>query len=219
MVLDVSNIFFSRSLRLSIHVPPKCGTHTVIKSIAYCENNLDDITDNKVSHAMFKKYRECPNGWKTYEKILLVRNPFARALSMFSNKAHRAYIHLKNKKYLTYHDFKTFLNYARGCTDHHIRPIVTQIRSVDEYSNIFYLEDLDSFYSFLKSRATTDEQYKNLEKLHKDNTFMNASSSYEKYRGYLTLEAVNKILNLYALDFSTFKYSKDKKDIFEVPDR
>lgn len=211
------NIFFSKSLRLSFHVPPKCGTHMVLKSIAYCELNNSGIEGNKANETLFRAYAKYPADWKKYERVILVRNPFSRALSMFSNKAHRVHVQFKNKKQLTYHDFKFFLKHAGRCKDHHIKPIALQAQRIWQYNNIFYLEDLDSFYSFLKDRATTGEQYRNLEKLHSDNTFMNTSSSYEKYRGYLTLEAIDKIIDIYSSDFELLKYSKNKEDIFKAP--
>jgi hypothetical protein len=215
------NIFFSRLLKLAVHVPPKCGTHTVVKSIAYCQLDKEAIRSSMVNDKLFKKYRQPPNGWVKYEKVLLVRNPFSRVLSMFSNKAHRAYPYFKNKKDFSYHDFMIFLRSIRKCKDHHITPIMKQLspsKGIDQFDKIFYLEALNDFYSFLMLKAVNNEQYADLEKLKNENTHMNSSNSYQKYRGYLTFEAVNKIISLYSADFKNFNYSKNKDDMFIAPE-
>ena len=225
----MSHKFYSPSANVWITAIPKCGLHTVGMSIIYLEDDNFKIAPTKLQEkynpASFNIYkytkRRSGRGRRgNSSSIAVVRNPFARTLSMFSNKGNNLFKHINNDDWGTYEHFILFLKkienrqHDRSRPNHHFASMTKQLKIPSRYDEIFCIENMHEYYEYLKNRLHNNERGKQvLDNLSKSNLTLNTSDSIQKYAHYLTPEAQKKIVERYKSDFEVLKYSKKVSDI------
>ena len=251
----MSRLFYSPTAQLLIEVIPKCGLQTIISTLLQIEGHDLHSLDPKLKvigkfSKLCKKYEIFGKDKNDIPKITVVRNPYSRGLSAFSNKAHRILRGVsKDSGVYSYDQFEKFIKTLRKNTertsqqmnssveqwsvwagqdksnlsspramagsaintDHHFMPITRQISNIEKYDRVFCLEDIDSFYEYLNSRAAEISPARG--KIQFIRKPLNVSGSISKYISYLTSEYQLFYMNYYGDDFRILGYSTDIKDI------
>lgn len=217
----MSHIFYSPKSNLLIESIPKCGLNTVASSIIYLEGHNIMTLDNEFMRPtkeyqdeyekLFYKYKLLPSNLKGIKKVLVVRNPYTRGLSAFSNKNHRVLKGTKKGEYLPYQSFIDYLNLlskAEHMNDHHFSPITNQIGNIEDYERVFSIEKIHDFYDYL---AEESKEFEVIKKIKQANQNLNKSNS-QRYEDYLTKEVINFYQKFYEKDFDILGYSKKIED-------
>lgn len=217
----MSHIFYSPSANLLVEAIPKSGLNTVAISVLYLDGEPFMELEPKFNRPtpesfdryvnLFYEYKKLPASISDIEKVAVVRNPYTRALSGFSNKNHRVLKDTEKGEQLSYDRFLEFLQkLPMFLNDGHFMPQVWQLSSRRFYKKIFSLENMDEYYDFLFERFSEDsEESKILKKIKDTKIQLNTSNSSKRYKGFLNEETSAIIENIYSDDFDLLGYSKD----------
>ena len=206
----MSIVLYSKSVNLLLELIPKCGTSSFSRVVFVLDGEKN--WDSKDNPRLKEKYSKLPNGAQNIDRITIIRNPFTRILSAFSNKRHRVLGHRKTKG--SYEDFNKFLNNVSDrFEDHHFKPMTQQLKR-GRYKKIFCLENLTEFWSLLETRISNDKD-KTALKFMKEGFKFNSTDAWEKYNHYLDDKNIKRIIKLYQKDFDLLGYSKNKDDVLK----
>ena len=221
---------YCSSLDTIVDLIPKCGYSTFGGFILVLDDPSasDFVFEGKrniVSRDHASKYSKIENKKLNDGRLLInkkpritiVRNPYARILSGFSNKKHKV-SGMKNNENRSYEEFNLLLDKIKiHNNNNHFICQTDQLFKLQEYKKIFCLESYIDFYDFVGTYNFNERQSELVKKYSSQNIIHNVTNSVEKYSDYLNEKTCAKILNIYHKDFEILGYSKDKKDISLPP--
>tara|TARA_Y100000034_G_C6906353_1_gene420742 strand:+ start:1862 stop:2641 length:780 start_codon:yes stop_codon:yes gene_type:complete len=250
----VSRLFYSPTAQLLIEAIPKCGLQTVISALLQIEGHDLYSLDSKFYTPESPYFGKFSNLCKKYEiydrnkndipKITVVRNPYARGLSAFSDKFKRVIKDGEDRETYTYKQFNKFIK--KLCKDAE-KTIGQPGDRVEQWSvwdgqyksNLSSLIKADHHFMPIVLQLKTIEEYDRVFCLEGIDLFyeylnlriseispergevqftrkpLNVSRSTKKYLSYLTEESKQFYINYYGDDFRILGYSTDIKDILK----
>ena len=228
------HVIYSKDLDITFLIAPKAGYHTMMHLILSIEKrqiiNTSDYKEENRDYLTLLNERVRESRGNTIRNISkkslisVVRNPYTRCVSSFSDKLNR----LPDRKFRkaamqseftqdVFDSSVSFLN--KDIADDHWRPISDQLSDFfEDYLyvqkinplkihkiNFFYLEDMDRLYNFLLFRAQ-DHDVKEIIESHKG-TRKNRTGSADKYKNFINDINSHLIYQYYKNDFLNFGYS------------
>jgi hypothetical protein len=224
--------YYCKTLDMIVDLIPKCGYSTFGGFVLLLDNHdtndyIFDGDRNIISRHHADRYKNEEKRkineaqkFKSKPRLTIVRNPYARILSAFSNKKHKlsGFSRDNNRSYDEFLKIISFLEHSgsESNLNDHFKAQTSQIYNLDKYEKIFSLEVLE-FYEFVKSHDLDNRKLSLLENYCNKNIIHNVTNSVEKFKTYLDDQTCSKILNIYKNDFEFLGYSKDPNDLHLPP--
>ena len=165
---------------------------------------------------------ENKDNFEEYVKILSIRNPITRLMSMFRNKILRNHRYLKNTKNMT--DIETFVKFIQYMKktriylrDVHLKPQWKQMNICRfPYDLVMQFEDVKRYTSVMQHLTNTTEVEFPGSRVEVGKDTHDTMYYINEYLGALTDEEKNFIYGLYDMDFKILGYSKDGDATFPL---
>ncbi|MFA5898549.1 MAG: sulfotransferase family 2 domain-containing protein [Hyphomicrobium sp.] len=216
------NIWWTPGLPVVYVANPKAGCSSIQHSLKAAQADAyarvgrvcNRVSDPHTDDDCLRSKGLSPSRCRDRTLFAVVRNPFARALSGYLDKAfhldHREFRELRHLKTVSFEAFlRAVAAYDRHLLDDHFRPqhINLHYPALD-YDSIFYLEHPAPIGCFLEKIAP-DFKFERFSP--------HARGALEKLSEYYNPTTFDLVREIYAEDFDLFGYSRNLEDALLAP--